>query len=138
MTAQATEIPRIRGHHLICLQFFHGKGYSPEFVVNLMRILNTLEKVDKLEVVDGMDDVCSACPCECVESSCIHDHVEDITELDAFARDLLGVEVGDTVDYGHLRNRVPHVIPAWRERACAGCEWETGCRSSLEILARLP
>uniref|UniRef100_A0A7C4WD24 DUF1284 domain-containing protein n=1 Tax=Geoglobus ahangari TaxID=113653 RepID=A0A7C4WD24_9EURY len=49
---------KLRGHHLICLNFFKGEGYSKEFVENIERILKERE----IEVVIGADDVCSKCP----------------------------------------------------------------------------
>jgi hypothetical protein len=53
---------RIRGHHLICLQFFHGEGYSPEFVRILFNVIDRLARGEKGIVVIGADDVCAACP----------------------------------------------------------------------------
>ena len=29
---------QLRGHHLICLQFYRGEGYSGGFVSNLQRV----------------------------------------------------------------------------------------------------
>lgn len=53
---------RIRGHHLICLLHFEGKGYSEEFVKNMYRILNELKKGTLFRLVLGEDDICEFCP----------------------------------------------------------------------------
>jgi hypothetical protein len=54
----------IRGHTLLCLQGFRGKGYSPDFVENLIEINNTLVENDDTSVraVAMPDDVCLDCP----------------------------------------------------------------------------
>jgi uncharacterized protein len=53
----------IRGHTLLCLQGFRGKGYSPDFVDNLIEINNALvENGDvPVRVMAMPDDVCLAC-----------------------------------------------------------------------------
>jgi len=51
---------RLRGHHLICLQFFRGEGYSPEFVENLAHVITNATESGAL-VVAGADRVCAAC-----------------------------------------------------------------------------
>jgi hypothetical protein len=54
----------IRGHTLLCLQGFRGKGYSPGFVENLIEINNSLVENENapVRVVAMPDDVCLACP----------------------------------------------------------------------------
>lgn len=53
---------KLRGHHLICLQFFEGKGYSREFVENMRKIYERLKKGEKVKITEGKDDICSKCP----------------------------------------------------------------------------
>jgi hypothetical protein len=60
----ATRPITIRGHTLLCLQGFRGKGYSPDFVENLIEINNALVDNEDLSVraVAMPDDVCLVCP----------------------------------------------------------------------------
>lgn len=56
---------KLRGHHLICLSFFIGKGYNFEFINNVFKILIDLKNMsfDKIvEIVCDFDDVCFCCP----------------------------------------------------------------------------
>lgn len=53
---------RLRGHHLICLHFYRGEGYSREFVENLEDVLRGAEEGEEIEVVEDADDICRACP----------------------------------------------------------------------------
>lgn len=53
----------IRPHHMLCLQFFEGKGYSEEFVENMMRIKNELDQNNpEVSLVIGADMICENCP----------------------------------------------------------------------------
>ena len=53
----------IRPHHMLCMQFFEGKGYSDGFVASMAAIKEKLEKEDpQVEIVEGTDDVCKNCP----------------------------------------------------------------------------
>ncbi len=49
---------KLRGHHLICLNFFRGEGYSDDFIKNIYSVVGK----EKVEIVEGADDVCSRCP----------------------------------------------------------------------------
>ena len=53
---------KLRGHHLICLPFFTGDGYNPEFIRNLKEILIRAQSGEEVEVCSGVDDVCTMCP----------------------------------------------------------------------------
>jgi hypothetical protein len=132
---------RLRGHHLICLHFFHGKGYSPEFVVNMMHTLERLEERPGI-IVDGADDVCEACPSKSDEKKCIllseSHHEGGIRELDELALELLELSPGDVVDYGDIRTKIPMILKEWRLKACAGCDWEPTCTAALDLVERLP
>ena len=137
----ANNPPHIRGHHLICLHFFHGKGYSPEFVVNLMHTLDALEDHVGV-VVEGLDDICSACPVGTDESQCVvltdENHGMNIRELDQFALDLLEMSPGDEVEFNAIRAQIPRIIARWRAKACTDCEWGATCTPALDLLERLP
>ncbi len=53
----------IRPHHLLCLQFFEGKGYSDDFVRQMAEIHRTLNKENpQINIVEGVDDICKKCP----------------------------------------------------------------------------
>ena len=53
---------KLRGHNLLCIQGFVGKGYSPEFVANMTRVVEALGDAAPVTVIDAPDDLCTACP----------------------------------------------------------------------------
>ncbi len=115
---------RIRGHHLICLHFFHGAGYSAEFVMNLVRVMEHLRDAP-LEIVDGFDDVCASCPS--LRDGVCHLEPEGetgIRRLDALALELLEVAPGMVLRFAEIRDLLPFVLDRWRALACEECGWE--------------
>lgn len=127
MTRDPRPATRLRGHHLMCLQWYRGEGYSPGFVHNLEAVLDRCGKAETL-VVHGADDVCAACP-DLSEGSCGHAEGMDaeVSRLDDLALELLGLSEGDAVDFGQVREMLGASLPVWREQACGGCEWRVVC-----------
>ena len=116
----------LRGHHLLCLQFFAGEGYSPEYVENLERLLSAAE-TDGVVVVTGADGICLPCP-SLSGSAC--EREKDVAPLDELALSLLGLAPGDAVVWDDVRDRLPDVLEAWYAGACDGCSWLDVCTHS--------
>lgn len=123
---------RLRGHHLICLQFFRGEGYSEEFVLALTRVLERLESLPA-ELVAGADDVCAACPELGADGRCASGSAggePEIARIDALACELLGLAPGARARLADVREQLADDAIAagrWRYEACDGCEWEHVC-----------
>jgi hypothetical protein len=120
---------KLRGHHLICLQFFIGKGYSSEFVKNTFKILKRAKRVI---VVDGLDDVCKACPYNSA-GRCTNPRTSDekIRELDKIALSLLSVRVGSRICWDEVKRRLPKILPIWVKKACRECIWWKVCKNEM-------
>ncbi|AKG91858.1 hypothetical protein GAH_00810 [Geoglobus ahangari] len=120
---------RLRGHHLICLNFFKGEGYSEDFVENLRRVVSDSE----IEVVFGADDVCERCPylkdgvCSYSESA-----EEEVTELDQMAYRLLSTYPGQRTTWHEVKEKLPEIMRTWKEFACSECDWKTVCEEHEE------
>lgn len=131
--------PRIRGHHLICLQFFHGEGYSPKFVHNLFHVIDRFTHGATGTVVIGPDDVCAACPAlengRCAQEP---DSEEAIRVLDALALEMLELEADEEFDWGVATLSVQRILERWRALACDGCDWEEVCRPLIDQTAGYP
>lgn len=67
---------RLRGHHLLCLLGYRGKGYSESFCVNMTEIYERLRLHPETEIVivEGPDDICRAFPSDQI-SHCMNDSV---------------------------------------------------------------
>lgn len=126
---------RLRGHHLICLHFLRGEGYSQEFVENLKDVVRRATEGKEIEVVEGADDICRACP-KLQEEKCTAEPGVDaeIREMDAEAAAYLGVGVGTKVLWQEVRAKVRTTPKEWLAAFCEGCEWEKVCAEEKKML----
>ncbi|MBE3585486.1 DUF1284 domain-containing protein [Desulfofundulus thermocisternus] len=118
----------LRGHHLICLQFYRGEGYDKRFVENLEGVLMRAEGGEEILVVSGPDDICRSCPTlrdkECVSWPGAD---AEIRQMDAQAMGYLGVKTGSKVRWQDIKARVMAVSREWLASFCKGCGWEEVC-----------
>jgi hypothetical protein len=123
---------RLRGHHLICLQFYRGEGYSAEFVENLDHVLERAV-AEPVLVIEGADNVCAACPDLGPDSCCASESAggeEEIARLDELARGVLDIATGEMISLAEARERLESDavgVGVWRAGACDGCGWESIC-----------
>ena len=138
MPLQTAPPARLRGHHLICLHFMHGCGYSPGFVMGVMHTVENLGQGPGIVVV-GQDDVCDMCPTAVKGLQCaVNEHNEPgIRRLDEIALELLDLEPGDSIDFDSIKERLPEIIVEWRETACANCKWFSECSPALDLVEQM-
>ncbi len=118
---------QLRGHHLICLQFYRGQGYSDEFVANLERVHDAAADTPAL-VVSGPDDVCGSCPGLGSDGTCRHPDTGEAEALriDSLALQLVDCAIGETISLSTARTRLasdPAACDRWRAESCATCPW---------------
>jgi 23S rRNA (uracil1939-C5)-methyltransferase len=135
---------KFRGHHLICLHFFKGEGYSPEFVNRLRELLEIAER-EGVEVVDGPDDLCLGCP-HLSETGCAYKDgaEEEIRKQDEIALNFLGLGAGEKAVWNDIKLKVLSAPRHWFSSFCRGCDWKELCdsirgrrRKGDEILLRI-
>jgi hypothetical protein len=118
---------RLRGHHLVCLHFYEGKGYSADFIENLNHLLRDVVSEGAI-VVSGADDVCAACPhfsdstCRLYETS-----DKEVNDMDGLALSLLNVSVGQGINWLEIKEGLHQIIHKWHERCCVSCLWFNLC-----------
>jgi len=119
---------KLRGHHLVCLNFFQGEGYDPEFVENLRKILQRAENREEIEVYSGPDDVCAMCP-YLKKRKCFYNKDADagIREMDRFALQLLKLKPEDSIKWQEITNKIPEIFGEWSLRYCKECSWKWAC-----------
>jgi len=127
MTGRRESI-RLRGHHLICLHFFHGKGYDPEFIANLTRLLKKAEDGALIRVQAGPDDVCKQCPHLRNRKCSFIDTAEaEIQDMDRTALELLQTDNDKEIRWTHIKEKIPGILEDWAVKYCTSCSWETAC-----------
>lgn len=113
---------------MVCLHFYRGEGYSPDYVEHLWKVVKRAEDGEKVEIISGADDICQACP-YLKEERCGHKEEadEEIRELDQTALDFLAVNPGDQVSWQYLQEKVMAAPKSWLDSFCAGCDWFDLC-----------
>jgi hypothetical protein len=129
-------VVRLRGHHLICLHFFLGEGYKPEFIENLKEVLKRAEAGEEIEIPAGADDICRECP-YLKDTICLYDkNAEDeIREMDRTATALLGLENKEKVKWMDIKKKIPGVFKKWAKRYCEECDWRRVCEKNKDFPA---
>ena len=124
----ATRPITIRGHTLLCLQGFRGKGYSPDFIKNLVEINNALVEDDRLTVrVAAMpDDICLACPNLKMNGCNLKGpgFEASMRSQDRQVMSLLGLQEGETLSWHEILERIGErmrgeMLPS----ICGDCPW---------------
>jgi hypothetical protein len=122
---------RLRGHHLICLHFFRGEGYSSDFVANLYELLDRAKSGEEIEVVDSADDVCRQCPHLKEEICCYREHFEAaIKEMDSAAFELLATAANRKIEWLMIGESLPAIFKDWSNRFCQDCDWNAACQQN--------
>lgn len=115
----------IRAHHGMCLHFFHGKGYSGEFVENMSRMKAVLEENPEICLMDSPDDICAACPNRLTQNC-----AEKASRYDREVLRRCGLSVGERLPYREFSRKVIETIlrPGDRREICGDCQWSSLCR----------
>lgn len=128
---------------MLCLQGFRGKGYSPGFIDNLAQIHRDLfvHPERRVEVVDGPDAVCSACPHWALSGCTLNGESseDDMQAQDRHVLALLGLQVGTRMRWGQILDRIrASVTGDMLPTICGRCRWlPLGyCRDGIEQLRR--
>jgi uncharacterized protein len=125
---------RLRGHHLICLHFFSGESFPPEFAENLRAIVQNAEAGKTVNVCMGPDDICIRCP-YLQDETCLYnkDADEEVRNMDRTAQALLNAEAGEEIHWQDMKEKVPGVFAVWSELYCNGCDWKQICEENREF-----
>ncbi len=115
---------KLRGHHLICLNFFRGEGYSEDFIRNVYYVIGK----EIIEIVKEPDDVCAVCP-YLKDNKCNNLEYSDemIQHQDSEALRLLGFKPGMSVDWRMISYKLPGIMDEWKAQFCGECGYRKVC-----------
>lgn len=135
---------RLRGHHLLCMLTYVGRGYTPAFTANFNAIAARLSEGEDILLVDGPDDICAPLLAE-DDTHCFGESASrrDRTALATAGRQLaLQLRIGTRLCLtpailANLREAFSRAVPAdmaraGLRRACAGCDWAALCTGIAE------
>ena len=128
---------KLRGHHLLCLLPYVGHGYTPDFTQNFNGIAERLGQGAPVEIVAGMDDICTALHCgdNGDYKDAGHCLREKAVERDNLALQDVGAVLGLALVAGQKLDLTAERVEMMRQcfadgslrKACHGCEWFDTC-----------
>jgi len=130
---------KLRAHHLLCLQGYEGKGYSPEFVTEMSKLADIFKRAPdtKFTLVAGVDDICKHCP-HLIKNKCVHANPPE--PQDAKVIKHFALVIGNQYTYKTVTDMIRQKIDAKIFMdICGTCDWNSApqCRSALGIEKRL-
>lgn len=119
----------VRPHHGLCIRRFTGKGYSPGFVENMARVVESLraEPGREIRLSAGADILCGSCPHH-LDSGCTSG--QKVLDYDAAVLKLCGLADGTTLRWSAFQRLVEERIlsAGLLETVCRECQWLELCR----------
>lgn len=116
---------RIRGHHLLCLLAFRGKGYDPVFTEVLHHVIFALSLNPEMiiEIGKEADIVCGACP-KRSKDQCLSEGINHPVIMDQAILICLDINPGDRLTWKSLKARIRKIgVENLVFRVCSGCSW---------------
>ncbi len=120
---------KLRGHHLICLNFFRGEGYSEDFIKNIYSVIGK----ENIVIVEGPDEVCARCPYLKDGRCASNEYTNEMIILqDKEALKLLKFKPGMVVAWSNISDKLPEILEEWKARFCGECGYRKVCFGSTE------
>ena len=117
----------IRAHHLLCMKYFKGKGYSKEFVSNFYKVIKELQDNPIIKVTNYPGIICSSCPHNS-NGKCIkkQDSEEKVKTKDNMIMKHLGITPNQKIRIKDASNLVNINLEKLKE-TCKDCQWKQYC-----------
>lgn len=117
----------IRAHHMMCLAYFKGKGYSEEFTVQMAAIKEELKNDPVIQLVCHTDSICTACPNN-KDGICTTE--KQVMQYDRQVLSHCNLAENDIMRYSEIEKMVYSNVldKGKREEICGDCEWNELCR----------
>ncbi len=125
----------LRGHHLICVLTFCGRGYTPAFTENMIAIVDALSAGATVRIAAGADAICAPLKAGCGVD--IHCGNADVAGRDERALRAVSGVLGRSLQPGDKVRFDKPTLAALRAAfsdgrlagACAGCPWQDFCNT---------
>ena len=117
---------KIRAHHILCVQNYIGYGYSEDFKVHMDEIVKKLRDDPRIEITEGCDDICAACPYN-ENGQC--SSLDKVKLMDEKTADALGLKCGDRISWNTASDMASKQIFETQlfVKICGSCQWYDIC-----------
>ncbi len=119
---------KIRGHHLICLLHFEGKGYSEEFIENMKKIKEKLEENSLFILVAERDSICDKCPYLKNDKCLRESYPKEIETKDKEIINYLNLTIREKYNFLDIKRLIFKTLTRSNfENFCKNCSWFPLC-----------
>lgn len=131
----------LRPHHVNCIFFYKGLGYSKEFVEGMNNIINLLNKnpYSKIKLITKCDDLCINCPNRQNNNTCLAD--KKVNDLDFNTLKIYGLKENKEYAFNEIINNIYRNFDKNKfHKICSNCNWyksDTCCESIILEQSRL-
>ncbi|MCI5903197.1 MAG: DUF1284 domain-containing protein [Blautia sp.] len=128
----------LRPHHLMCLAFFKGNGYSDGFSAHMQEMLEHFQKNPRVRLVLQGDEICSACPNQRGGKDCVS--ADSVRKYDTAVLEACRLKEEEERNFMELAALVQREImdPEKREAICRDCQWNELCRNTPSRWENIP
>lgn len=122
-------------HHGLCITYFEGKGYSPEFTAHMTAVIRALSDSSLVRLTLGEDVICTYCP-NIRNHQCIHHN--KVLRFDQAVLTVCGLQEGQVLRWEDFRNVVDRLIisKGILSTICGDCRWRTICQAKADKAAQ--
>ncbi|MBE6876623.1 MAG: DUF1284 domain-containing protein [Ruminococcus sp.] len=117
----------LRPHHGLCIAFFEGKGYNPEFIRHMAEMISYLDCCNpEIRLVLHTDRICSACP---HNRNSVCESAQKVLSYDRAVLSLCGLEENQVLLWKDFQSLVRLKILQQRSisAVCRDCQWLCIC-----------
>jgi len=131
-----SQVLRLRAHHICCMRFWHVvfEGRCPDFyrVENKIKDILLSQPESLVMVVEGMDELCKACPL-CVDGRCSSPlgNEDEVRKWDAILLKELSLSFGDCLTSGEWQALIEQKTTF---KLCKRCHWKKICSVGASLL----
>ena len=132
-----SELYKLRPHHILCIMFFEGKGYSEDFVENMYAVKERLsDNLQQIIPTVNEDIICTVCPNN-NNGVCVSQ--EKVCGFDRKVLDLCGAAENTPILLSEITDSaIKNIIEKnLLKTVCGSCEWNYICLAKADRMRKL-
>ena len=114
----------LRPHHINCIFFYRGLGYSKDFIDGMNNILTLFKKNPntKIKLIVNCDDLCVKCPNKQLDDVCVTK--EKVAKLDYNTLQIYDLKENEEYTFNQIIDTIyKHFNKNKFHKICSTCNW---------------
>lgn len=114
----------LRPHHINCIFFYRGLGYSEGFITGMNNTLNLLNEnvSSKIKFIAECDTLCANCPNKQINNCCITK--DKVQELDYNTLEIYNLKENEEYTFNEIINNIYKNFDKSKfHKICRSCNW---------------